>query len=60
VNEGFKETTVTYSYTMKEVPVWALSHDIQDAFPAMADAITSHVTTKAILAQSPVGWQIPD
>ena len=60
VNEGFKETTVTYSYTMKEVPVWALSHDIQDAFPNMAGAITSQVTAKAILAQSPVGWQIPD
>ena len=60
VNEGFKETTVTYSYTMKEVPVWALSNDIQDAFPNMARAITSQVTAKATLAQTPVGWQIPD
>ena len=58
--DGFKETTVTYSYTMKEVPVWALSHDIQDAFPEMARATTSQVTAKATLAQSPVGWQIPD
>jgi hypothetical protein len=60
VNEGFKETTVTYSYTMKEVPVWALSHNIQEAFPDMARAINSQITAKATLAQSPVGWQIPD
>jgi hypothetical protein len=60
VNEGFKETTVTYSYTMKEVPVWALSHDVQAAFPDMAKATTSQVTAKATLAQTPVGWQVPD
>jgi hypothetical protein len=60
VNDGFKETTVTYSYTMKEVPVWAISHDVQAAFPDMARATTSQVTAKATLAQTPVGWQIPD
>ena len=60
VNEGFKETTVTYKYTMKEVPVWALSQDIQTAFPNMALAIAGQLTAKAVLAQSPVGWQIPD
>jgi hypothetical protein len=60
VNDGFKETTVTYSYTMKEVPVWAVSHDVQAAFPEMARATTGQVTAKAILAQNPVGWQIPD
>jgi hypothetical protein len=60
VNDGFKETTVTYSYTMKEVPVWAISHDVQDAFPEMARATNSQVTAKATLAQTPVGWQIPD
>jgi hypothetical protein len=60
VSDGFKETTVTYSYTMKEVPVWALSHDVQAAFPEMARAINGQVTAKATLAQTPVGWQIPD
>ncbi len=60
VNEGFKETTVTYSYTMKEIPVWALSHDVQAAFPDMARATSSQVTAKATLAQTTVGWQIPD
>jgi hypothetical protein len=60
INDGFKETTVTYSYTMKEVPVWALSHDVQATFPDMARATTGQVTAKATLAQTPVGWQIPD
>jgi hypothetical protein len=60
VNNGFKETTVTYTYTMKEVPVWAESHDIQAAFPAMAHATTSQATDTIVLAQSPVGWQVPD
>jgi hypothetical protein len=60
VNDGFKETTVTYSYTMKEVPVWAISHDVQAAFPDMARATNGHVTAQATLAQTPVGWQIPD
>ena len=58
--DGFKETTVSYSYTMKEVPVWALGHDIQAAFPDMARATTGQVPAKATLAQTPVGWQIPD
>lgn len=60
VDEGFKETTVIYSYTMKEIPVWALSHDVQAAFPDMARATNTHVTAKATLAQTAVGWQIPD
>ena len=60
VIDGFKETTVSYSYTMKEVPVWALSKEIQAAFPDMTRATTSQVTAKATLAQTPVGWQIPD
>src|ERR1700733_14300163 len=47
VNDGFKETTVTYSYTMKEIPVWALSPDVQAAFPDMARATSSQSTAKA-------------
>jgi hypothetical protein len=45
---------------MKEVPVWAISHDVQAAFPEMTRATTGQVTAKATLAQTPVGWQIPD
>jgi hypothetical protein len=60
VNNGFKETTVTYSYTMKEVPVWAISPDVQAAFPDMARATSSQLTAKATLAQTAAGWQVPD
>jgi hypothetical protein len=60
VNNGFKETTVTYHYTMKEVPVWAKTPEVQAAFPAMALATTGQATGKATLAQTPTGWQIPD
>ena len=60
VVDGFKETTVSYTYTMKEVPVWAISHDVQAAFPEMARATSSQTSTKATLAQTAVGWQVPD
>jgi hypothetical protein len=60
VANGFQETTITYTYTMKEVPVWAESHDVQAAFPDMARATTSQATDTITLAQSPVGWQVPD
>jgi hypothetical protein len=60
VVDGFKETTVTYTYSMKEVPVWAISHDVQAAFPEMAHAISSQTTAKATLAQTAVGWSVPD
>ena len=60
VNDGFKETTVAYRYTMKEVPVWALSHDVQSAFPEIAQATSGQATAKATLAQTAVGWQVPD
>jgi hypothetical protein len=45
---------------MKEVPVWAVSHDVQAAFPEMAHAINSQTTAKATLAQTAVGWSVPD
>ena len=57
---GFKETQVTYHYTMQEVPVWARSADVLKAFPAMAQVISGESTGVATLAQTPVGWQVPD
>jgi hypothetical protein len=57
---GFKETQVTYHYTMEEVPVWAKSPGVLKAFPAMAQIISGHATGVATLAQTPVGWQVPD
>lgn len=60
VANGFKETQVTYHYTMQDVPVWAKSSYVLAAFPAMAQITSGHATGVATLAQTPVGWQVPD
>lgn len=57
---GFNETTVTYHYVVKEVPVWAKTPEVEKAFPAMAEATSGQATGKTTLAQTPVGWQVPD
>ena len=60
VANGFNETQVTYHYTMEDVPVWAKSANVLKAFPAMAEITSGHATGVATLAQTPVGWQVPD
>ena len=57
---GFKETTVTYQYDMKEVPVWARSPDVLAAFPEMAKTIQGESTGTTRLAQTISSWQVPD
>jgi hypothetical protein len=57
---GFKETTVTYHYSMKEIPVWARAPEVQAAFPNVALATSGQVIGKTTLAQTPVGWQVPE
>jgi hypothetical protein len=57
---GFTESTVVYHYVMNDVPVWAKTPEVEAAFPEMAVAISGNATGKAILAQTPVGWQVPD
>ncbi len=60
VANGFNETQVTYHYTMEDIPVWAKSANVLKAFPAMAEITSGHATGVATLAQTPVGWQVPD
>ena len=60
VANGFKTTLVDYHYKMEDVPVWAQTRDVQTAFAAMALATSGQATAKATLAQTPVGWQVPD
>jgi hypothetical protein len=60
VANGFNETTVVYHYVMNDVPVWAKTPEVEAAFPDMAASISGNATGKAILAQTPVGWQVPD
>ena len=57
---GFPETSVTYRYTIQDVPVWAKTPEVQAAFPEMAHAISSESTAQATLAQTLAGWQVPD
>jgi hypothetical protein len=60
VVNGFKTTSVTYRYKMDDVPVWAKTPEVLAAFPAMALATSGNATAKANLAQTAVGWQVPD
>lgn len=60
VVNGFRQTHVTYRYTMQEVPVWARSADVLKAFPEMAQRINGESTGTANLAQTATGWQVPD
>jgi hypothetical protein len=60
VANGFNETTVIYHYAMKEVPVWADTQEVKTSFPDMANATSGQAMGKAVLAQTPVGWQVPD
>lgn len=59
-SNGFVETNVIYRYNMMDVPVWAKSANIQAAFPQLAEATGGNASAKAVLAQTPVGWQVPD
>lgn len=60
VVNGFKQTTVTYHYVIRDVPIWAKTPEIMAAFPTMAQAINNPSTAKITLAQTTGGWQVPD
>ena len=57
---GFTETTVTYHYTMRDVPVWAKSDALKAAFPELAKSLGPSPTGQATLATAGAGWQVPD
>ncbi len=57
---GFNETQVTYHYSMKDVPIWAKTPSVQAAFPDMGAKTTGSTEDKATLAQTRVGFQVPD
>ncbi|GGA54302.1 hypothetical protein GCM10011507_01940 [Edaphobacter acidisoli] len=60
VVNGFKQSTVTYHYTITEVPVWAKTPEVLAAFPQMAQAINDSNTAKITLDQTTTSWQVPD
>lgn len=57
---GFNESKVTYRYELQDTPVWAKSASVQSAFPEMAKAVNADGTSTINLAQTGVGWQVPD
>jgi hypothetical protein len=57
--DGFTETTVTYQYTMRDVPVWATTDQVKAGFPAVAKSLGSAPTDQAVLATVGAGWQVP-
>jgi hypothetical protein len=60
VVNGFKETTLTFHYAMKDVPVWTKTPEVLAAFPQMAQATTGESTASSALAQTMAGWEVPD
>jgi hypothetical protein len=57
---GFPETQVVYHYKIQDVPVWARSEAMREAFPAMAAETSGNASDKATLAGTIAGWQVPD
>ncbi len=60
VANGFKQSQVTYHYTMQDTPVWAKSADVLAAFPTLALATSGQATGKATLSQTIAGWEVSD
>ena len=57
---GFIETTVSYNYSMAEVPVWVKTDEMRAAFPQMAKAISGPQSDQKALATVGAGWQVPE
>jgi hypothetical protein len=57
--DGFTETTVTYQYVMRDVPVWATVDQVQAGFPALKASLGSSPTDQMTLATVGAGWQVP-
>ena len=58
--DGFNETRVTYTYTLEDTPVWAKTAEVQAVYPAMAKALAGPGVATLTLAQTGVGWQVPE
>lgn len=58
--DGFPETQVTYKYVLEDVPVWARTPQVIQAFPQLKEQLSGDATDKATLAQTLAGWQVPE
>ncbi len=57
---GFNESRVTYNYSLEDAPVWAKSDAVMAAYPDEAKAISGATSATITMAQTGVGWQVPD
>ena len=51
---------MTYNYSLEDTPVWAKSDSIMAAYPEEAKAVSANSSATITLAQTGVGWQVPD
>ena len=58
--DGFNESRVTYQYTLEDTPVWAKDAAVEAAYPVLAKAMAGPGTATLTMAQTGVGWQIPE
>lgn len=56
---GFTETTVTFHYQMRDVPMWAQPAAVKKAFPELGEALGAHPTAQMTLATVGAGWHVP-
>ncbi len=59
-SNGFVETTVSYHYSMMDLPVWAQTDAMEAAFPKMANAVSGNAGDQMTLATVGAGWQVPE
>ena len=60
VANGFNETQIVFRYQMQDAPIWAQDSAIQAAYPKLAQSMSGNATAKITLAQTGVGWEVPD
>ncbi len=57
---GFNQSKVTYTYSLQDTPVWAKSAGVMAAYPEEAKAVSADSQATIEMAQTGVGWQVPD
>lgn len=60
LSNGFTETQVTYHYKIEDMPMWAKTPQVLEAYPKLAEESTGHATGTATLALTGVGWTVPN
>ena len=57
---GQQTTTVTYRYVMRDLPLWANTDAMRQAFPALAKSTSADPQDTAKLQLTINGWEIAD